>query len=215
MAKEIKTHVADAQQVKLINRGEARLRVGDIIVILAGALLGDYEAAWTYQAKALIDRTYASAARWIQAVLLRPGCQPQPFAFEIARLRNEAEYFEMQDNRKVGLRKAKSGILFPDYSALTKVSFVGTPVVFDPAKNLRLTVKDTVECLGTYSVFGQLWAKDATTGKWAQRPEIKASSKVTLTACRQATFTVEEGVAFKPAELAALKKVAAKAFAAK
>lgn len=214
MAKEIKTHVADATQVKLINRGEARLRVGDVIVILAGALLGDYEEAWTYQAKALGAKAYASAARFIQAVLCRPGCQPQPFAFEIARLRNEAEYFELQDNRKVGLRKAKSGILFPDYSSMTKVSFVETPVVFDPTKTIRLTVKDTVECLGTYAVFGQLWAKDEA-GKWAQRPEIKTSSKVTLTACRQAIFTVEENVTFKPAELAALKKVAAKAFNSK
>lgn len=214
MAKEIKAHVADATQVKLINRGEARLRPGDVIIILAGALLGDYEAAWAYQAKALDAKAYANAARFIQAVLQRPGCQPQPFAFEITRLRNEAEYFEMQDNRKVGLRKAKSGILFPDYSNMTKVSFVETPVVFDPAKNLRLTVKDTVECLGTYSVFGQLWAKDKK-GKWAQRPEVKASSKITLTACRQAVFDVEEDVTFKPAELAALKKVASKAFDAK
>lgn len=214
MAKEIVAKAATVQQVNLINRGEARLRVGDIIVILAGALLGDFAASWAYQAKALTEGAYASAARFIQAVLLRPGCQPQPYCMEVARLRNEAEYFIMQDNRKVGLQKAKSGILFPDYSGLTKVSFVETPVVYDPTKAYKLTVKDTVECLGTYGVFGQLWAKDST-GKWAQRPEIKASSKVTLTACRQATFTVEEGVTFKPAELATLKKVAAKAFNAK
>lgn len=215
MAKEIVAKAATAEQVKLINRGEARLRVGDVIIILAGALLGDFEDAWKYQAKAINDRAYANAARFIQAVLLRSGCQPQPFCFEVARLRNEAEFFELQDNRKVGLRKAKSGILFPDYSNLTKVSFVETPVVFDPAKSLRLTVKDTVECLGTYSVFGQLWAKDAATGKWAQRPEVKASSKITLTACRQAIFDIDEGVTFKPAELATLKKVAAKAFNSK
>lgn len=214
MAKEIIAKAATAEQIKLINRGEARLRPGDIVIILAGALLGDFAEAWTYQAKALAEGAYATAARFVQAVLCRPGCQPQPFCFEVARLRNEAEYFEMQDNRKVGLRKAKSGILFPDYSNMTKVSFVETPIVFDPAKSLRLTVKDTVECLGTYSVFRQLWVKDSA-GKWAQRPELKSSSKVTLTACRQAIFDVEENVAFKPAELAALKKAAAKAFSAK
>lgn len=215
MAKEIVAKAATVQQVKLINRGEARLRVGDVIIILAGALLGDFASAWAYQAKALTEGAYASAARFIQAVLLRPGCHPEPFCFEVARLRNEAEYFIMQANRKVGLRKAKSGILFPDYSELTKVSFVETPVVFDPTRSIKLTVKDTVECLGTYSVFGQLWAKDPETGEWAQRPEIKAASKVALTACRQAIFDVEENVTLKPAELAALKKVASKAFDAK
>lgn len=215
MAKEIITKKVTEEQVKLINRGEARLRPGDVVTILAGALLGDFAEAWAYQEKALIDRQFAAAARWIQAVLCRPGCQPQPFAFEIARLRNEANFFVMQDNRKVGLRKARSGAYLPDYSGLEKVAFVPAPVVFDPTVSLRLTVKDTIECLGTYGVFGQLWAQDPKTKKWAQRPEIKATSKVTLTACRQAIFDVEEAATFKPAELAALKKAAAKAFTAK
>lgn len=201
MAKELVAVKTTKEQLKLINRGEATLREGDVILVPKGAPIGDTAAAIKRQQAAIIAGGFVPAIKYVAAALKREGRTDIPLAFELAKLRNRAEFFTTGE---VPVVKSQTGVLYADTRSLQLVSFVETPILFE-GQFIALRVKESVPCYSTYGLFAQLWEKSH--GKWVNKKSISEGDTLKLQPTRVATFEVVD-LKISPAENAQLVKLA-------